>query len=161
MKTADGAWLKTPEEVHQGAVDYFQTFLAATHPGALPELDSLVDKVIFDVDNVCLPEPPSIHEIKAAVFSIPTDSSPGPDGYGSGFYKACWDIVSKDVVKAVQEFFKGSSISKLFCHSFLTLIPKVDNPKGLTSFVLLVSVSYSISCALRFSWDAYLLCLVD
>lgn len=44
---------------------------------------------------------PSIQNIKDALFSIPVDSSPGPDGFGSGFFQACWHIVSKDVVEAV------------------------------------------------------------
>lgn len=29
------------------------------------------------------------NDIKAALFSIPNIKSPGPDGFSSGFYKAC------------------------------------------------------------------------
>lgn len=76
MRISDDIWLKTSEEVHMGAVGYFQHFLASHHSLSLPDLSLLVDKVIQNEDNVTLVELPSIQEIKEVLFSIPTDSSP-------------------------------------------------------------------------------------
>ncbi|XP_042984734.1 uncharacterized protein LOC122313615 [Carya illinoinensis] len=124
MKISENEWLKTLEEVHTGAVDFFQNFLATNHQFQLPDLSSLIDLVIQEDDNVNLLELPSIQEVKQAIFSILTDSSPGPDGFGSGFYKACWDIVAMDVVDGVHDFFGGGKIPREFTASFLVFISK-------------------------------------
>lgn len=46
------------------------------------------------------------NEIKAALWSIPPEKSPGPDGYGSGFYRVAWPIIGSDVIKTIREFFR-------------------------------------------------------
>ncbi|XP_041003911.1 uncharacterized protein LOC121249264 [Juglans microcarpa x Juglans regia] len=69
------------------------------------------------------------------MFFIPTDSSPRPDGFGSGFYKVCWDIVQEDVMMAVHDFFRGGIIPREFTAMSLVLIPKVDNLKSFDKFI--------------------------
>lgn len=44
-------------------------------------------------------------EIKEAMWSIPEDKAPGLDGFNSGIYKAAWEIVGTNVVKAVEDSF--------------------------------------------------------
>ncbi|XP_040989044.1 uncharacterized protein LOC121236674 [Juglans microcarpa x Juglans regia] len=105
MKISENSWLKTSKEVPLGAVAYFQNLLAFNHQSPLPDLSSLIDRVIQEDDNVTLLELPSIQEVKHDMFSILTDSSSSPDGFGSGFYKACWGIVGSDVVDGVHDFF--------------------------------------------------------
>lgn len=39
------------------------------------------------------------------IFSIPVNSSLGPDGFGAGFFQNCWEIVVADVVEVVWDFF--------------------------------------------------------
>ncbi|KAL2246405.1 UNVERIFIED_CONTAM: Transposon TX1 uncharacterized protein [Sesamum indicum] len=36
-------------------------------------------------------------DVKNAVFDIPEDKAPGPDGYSSGFFKAAWPVVGTEV----------------------------------------------------------------
>nr|GEV86782.1 hypothetical protein [Tanacetum cinerariifolium] len=48
-------------------------------------------------------------EVKDANFSMANDKSPGLDGYTATFFKEVWEIVSNDVTKAVQEFFRMSA----------------------------------------------------
>ncbi|KAK9756442.1 hypothetical protein RND81_01G097800, partial [Saponaria officinalis] len=43
-------------------------------------------------------------EIKAALFAIDANKSPGPDGYTSCFFKAAWGIISDDFTRAIREF---------------------------------------------------------
>ncbi|XP_060210905.1 uncharacterized protein LOC132637908 [Lycium barbarum] len=45
-------------------------------------------------------------EVKKAMWEIKGDKTPGPDGYGSQFYKDSWDIVGVKVTKVVQDFFR-------------------------------------------------------
>ena len=63
-------------------------------------------------------------EIKNALFNIGEDKSPGLDGYSFFFFKKAWDIVGRDFVAAVLEFFSSGQILKQINHSVLALIPK-------------------------------------
>ncbi|XP_040998207.1 uncharacterized protein LOC121244260 [Juglans microcarpa x Juglans regia] len=125
MSLLNGTTLKSPLEVHDGAVQYFMDFLGQSSTVLLPNLSDLVDMVISEADNSKLCSLPTEEEVKQAVFSIPIESSPGPDGFGLGFYRACWDVVRLEVVEAVKEFFRGVPLPRFYTASFLVLIPKV------------------------------------
>ncbi|KAH0712005.1 hypothetical protein KY285_007641 [Solanum tuberosum] len=45
-------------------------------------------------------------DVRKAMFSIDVNNSPGPDGYGSGFYRETWDIVGHDVLKQCWNSFR-------------------------------------------------------
>nr|GEU75147.1 hypothetical protein [Tanacetum cinerariifolium] len=63
----------------------------------------------------------TIEEIKAAMFAIGDDKSPGPDGYTSAFFKKGWSIVGPDVCNAVRDFFSNGCLLKEINHTFLPL----------------------------------------
>ncbi|XP_074265959.1 uncharacterized protein LOC141588414 [Silene latifolia] len=65
-----------------------------------------------DWDSMC--RIPTEEDVRNALFSIPDDKSPGPDGYTS-----C--------------FFKGKLLKQLNCTT-LVLIPKVENPNSVKEF---------------------------
>ena len=44
-------------------------------------------------------------EVEDALFSISPIKSPGPDGYGSGFFKAMWKDVGEEISEAILDFF--------------------------------------------------------
>ena len=69
---------------------------------------------------------PSEEEIKDTVFSMDSDSAPGPDGFSAKFYIACWDVLGKDVVSAVKAFLGGSTMDRSWTTTFLALIPKIE-----------------------------------
>lgn len=89
---------------------------------------------------------PSDEEVKQAVFSIPKESSPGPNGFGSEFYISCWDIVKHDVIEAARDFFRGTPLTRFYSSSFIVLFPKVPNPYSFDKFrpISLCSVAYKI-----------------
>ncbi|GJX40157.1 hypothetical protein Tco_0255147 [Tanacetum coccineum] len=56
---------------------------------------------------------------------VSLNMSPGPDGFTAAFFKETWDIVTSDVVKAVQEFFvNGNLLKYLRFTSIISLIPR-------------------------------------
>ncbi|KAK4384116.1 hypothetical protein Sango_3090300 [Sesamum angolense] len=48
-------------------------------------------------------------KLKDAFFDIAEDKAPGPDGYSSGFYKAAWPVIVREIIKAILEFFNNRS----------------------------------------------------
>jgi hypothetical protein len=40
-------------------------------------------------------------EVCNAINSLPSDKSPGPDGFTGRFYKICWSIIKEDLMAAV------------------------------------------------------------
>ncbi|XP_071925525.1 uncharacterized protein [Coffea arabica] len=73
---------------------------------------------------------PSLQELKEVVFSMSKDSVPGSDGFGAGFYQACWSIIQNELLEAVQEFFKGVPQPRGLSSALIVLVPKeVAMPK--------------------------------
>lgn len=53
--------------------------------------------------------------------------APGPDGFNVDFFKVCWNIVKKDIVRVVEHSRLNRTILKALNTSFIALIPKQDN----------------------------------
>lgn len=131
MKLANGSVLYSPKEVHDGAISFFQSFLEASDRRALPSMEYLVQQVILQEENERLCSVPNSKEVFDALFSIPIDNSPGPDGFGLGFYRACWHIVGADVVWNSLDVWNFCSFIRSL---FFLLILKVANSTSFDKF---------------------------
>lgn len=49
-------------------------------------------------------------EVRTALFDVDDEKSPGPDGFGSFFFKKSWEVVGCDLVDAVEEFFNTGQL---------------------------------------------------
>ncbi|XP_040988970.1 uncharacterized protein LOC121236591 [Juglans microcarpa x Juglans regia] len=83
MKVADRVVFYSPKAIHQGVVDYFSGFFQKDPSRDLLDLSYLISLVISDEENARICCTPTMDEVYAAISSIPTNSSPGPDGFGS------------------------------------------------------------------------------
>ncbi|KAF5463850.1 hypothetical protein F2P56_013978 [Juglans regia] len=134
MLKVDGTLYKCPEAVHDGAVQYFQELLSHEGEGELRELSQFIDKEITEEENKEIPKRPTVEEIWQALFSIPVESSPRPDGFSLGFFRASWEFIQGDVVEAVKEFFEGKQLPRFYMALYVALIPKVQQPTGFEKF---------------------------
>lgn len=76
-------------------------------------------------------------EIKLTLFDIGDEKAPGPDGFTSTFFKQNWDIVGKEVMEAVKDFFTTGQILKKINHTFISLIPKKAHDPTVSDFCLI------------------------
>lgn len=73
-------------------------------------------------------------EVEEAIkFSSP-NKAPGPNGFNAHFYKICWPIIGKDVIKAIKDFFHNGNLLQQVKHTFIALMPKKGSP--------LISIDY-------------------
>ncbi|KAF5459761.1 hypothetical protein F2P56_019681, partial [Juglans regia] len=112
MKLSDGRVLNSPEDIHEAACGYFEDFLKAKATSSVPDLVGLISEEVSEEENNFFGSIPSVGEVKDALFSIPVDSSPGPDGFGSGFFQHCWSLVYQDLLEAVSDFFGGAVLPR-------------------------------------------------
>lgn len=103
----DETVISDPEQIANHITDHYHN-LFTTNMVFLQDsslVDDVIPNLIDDQANNLLTMLPSEEEIKAALFDMNNDSSPGPDGFGAHFYQTYWQIVKKEVVNVILEFF--------------------------------------------------------
>lgn len=65
---------------------------------------------------------------------MPSDKSPGPDGFNRLFRKACWHIIKDDFYELCQKFCDGTLDLQSINTSFITLIPKNNTPTSVNDY---------------------------
>lgn len=136
--TNDGEILTTPSEIKREAVDHFKTFLNGSHQVEMrtthEELSQLIEHRCTNEDAIKMQAPVQPAEIQEALFSMPTNKAPGPDGYPMEFYKAAWAVVGKDFITAVQSFFIYGFMPHGINATILSLVPKTKDAIKMTDF---------------------------
>lgn len=79
----------------------------------------------------------SVADVREAIFSIPNDKAPGPDGFSMGFYKSAWSIVGEDVTKVVLNFFHSGKILGKINATNIALVPKTKCPQQVADYRLI------------------------
>jgi hypothetical protein len=93
------------------------------------------NSVITPSDQLQQLEAPFTHEeIDAIVKALPSNKSPGPDGFNNEFTRAAWPIIKNDFYKLCQDFHNDNVCLKSIKTSFITLVPKIDTPRYVGDF---------------------------
>lgn len=97
-------------------------------------------------DLSSLEEPFSHEEIDMVISNLPTDKTPGPDGFNTDFIKKCWHIVKFSFYELCQALHSGDVCLQRINGSYITLIPKVDGPVIASDFrpISLLNISVKI-----------------
>lgn len=87
-----------------------------------------------DNDLSSLVVPFAKEEIDSVVKHLPSDKSPGPDGFNTNFFKRCWPIIYQDFYNLCVAFHNDSVCLQSLNGSHITLIPKHDNAIKVSDF---------------------------
>ncbi|XP_062118489.1 uncharacterized protein LOC133832121 [Humulus lupulus] len=117
-------------EVVSHYVGHFRAFLGSTSSatGKLKIQNIEMGPKLSVEQQVLLLKPFSKKEIWEALFSIPITKAPGPDGFGSGFFKIVWHDIEDEVCAAISQCFETGLFLPELHETTLSLIPKVANP---------------------------------
>lgn len=92
-----GRKLDSPGAIAKEIVDFYKNLLGTADPsvagGSIPHLRGILQFELSSIQSASLIPPITDEEIKGALWSIDSNSAPGPDGYSSHFLKSAWNIV--------------------------------------------------------------------
>ena len=140
-----GKWNEDPNVVKEVVKEFYRKRLMAK-PNLGVRLDNIQFQQLSVEDNNMLTKCFDAIEIKKAVWGCGSSKSPGPDDFNFSFIKKFWDIIGKDIIHAVEHFYKFGNISKGCNASFISLVPKLGNPITLDGYrpISLVGCIYKV-----------------
>ncbi|KAH9779367.1 reverse transcriptase domain-containing protein [Citrus sinensis] len=128
LRNVQGQWCTTPEDINEIIVL------------------QCVELRISAEQNTSLLEPFNPADVRAAIFSMHPDKSPGPDGMNPTFFQKFWSIIGDDVSAACLKFIQQCMFPAEVNETLVILIPKKSNPDYITNFrpIALCNVLYKI-----------------
>ncbi|CAN6252305.1 unnamed protein product [Urochloa humidicola] len=101
---------------------------------------------VTDQENEVLTRPFSEEEIKHVVLSMEKNTAPGPDNIPIEFYQAGWEIIKKDLMDMIEEFYENKLDIERLNYGIITLIPKTKEANKIQQYrpICLLNVSYKI-----------------
>ena len=96
--------------------------------------------------NAKLVRPYSMEEADIAIKQMAPLKAPRPGGMPPLFYQSFWQHIGLEVTEAMLSCLNSSTLLKSINHTYITLIPKVSNPKNVSEFrpINLCNVIYKI-----------------
>lgn len=125
-------WMKNEDQIQHIVVKYFEELFASTQVEEREFMPREVVQQMTREQNEQLMVSVTDVEVKAAVFSMCPEKSPGLDGLNPGSFQAFWNVVGVDVVKFCQQFFNTGQVLPKVNRTLVCLIPKVKRPKKTT-----------------------------
>lgn len=144
----ENIWCSNEEEISVIIQKFYEDLFTSSLP-AMEKIDELlaaVQPLVTEEMGRKLEKSFTLEEIKDAVFSMPADKSPGPDGMNGTFYKEHWDIVGPLVSKAILDCLNEHANLEFINSTLVTLIPKVKDPRTVGDFrpISLCNVIYKV-----------------
>ncbi|XP_062075813.1 uncharacterized protein LOC133779933 [Humulus lupulus] len=147
----EGLMIDNNEEVVAHFFNHFKGFLGKGSSATSRANKSCIQQgyVLNLEQQLNLIQPFSKKDVKRALFSISSIKSPGPDGFGSSFYKALWKDLGDDISKAILQFFEHGEIPAELNSTILSLIPKVVSPVSAVDYRPIACCNTLYKCILK------------
>lgn len=122
LANEDGVFIEGPEEIHDAAVSFFSRLLSFESHNIHTGILELIPSLVTDDESRALLLDFSMEELKEAVFSIPTDSSPRLDGFSVTFFTSSWSLIGGDLLSAMNEVLRMDEFPLYLTHTAIALL---------------------------------------
>lgn len=146
LQITEGQWCFNSDMLREHVTKHFHTLYTEPNQGNSSHPYIAPFNYINSNQHANLCSPFLLPEVKAATFGIGALKSPGPDGIPALFFQKYWHVVAPTITNMVNEAFTTGIFPAEINHSFITLIPKVDNPEVVTQLrpISLCNTTYKI-----------------
>ncbi|XP_020258480.1 uncharacterized protein LOC109834874 [Asparagus officinalis] len=95
------------DKIVQELISYYKSLLGSSISTDPPVIDIIKNvPCLNDLQARNLTKPVTKDEIRNAIFYMPDDKAPGPDGFNASFYKSAWSIIGEETTQAIEDFFQ-------------------------------------------------------
>ncbi|XP_062152877.1 uncharacterized protein LOC133861169 [Alnus glutinosa] len=138
-------WRKK-EEISMLFLDYYKMLSSSSNPVGIEGCLNSIECRVSNSMNQRLLRPFTEDEVRFALFQMHPLKSPGPDDFSADFYQKSWEVVRKEVSRAVLNVLNGGSFDAGLNSTNICLVPKVAAPSYVTEFrpISLCNVIYKI-----------------
>ena len=146
LRDENGTWQENEEVVSGLLIESYANLFTISNPRNLERILDGVQPVVTEEMRVTLARPFNVEEVECAIKDMAPLKAQGPDGMLPLFYQMYWTNVGMDVSQVVLSCLNSRSILKSINHTFITLIPKVQNLERVSDFrpISLCNVIYKI-----------------
>ena len=110
-------------------VDFYNRLFISSNPTELERVLAGVQPVVDDFMNEALLQPSVREEVEVAIKQMAPLKASGLDGMPPIFYQHFWPDIGMEFSDAVLSCLNSGTFLRSINHTFITLIPKVDNPE--------------------------------
>ena len=134
LEDDNGVWVEDEADLGGVVEGYFKNIFSTSNPSGL---DRILNGIPYpgnvEVDP-CVGGEFQAFEVKQALDQMTPNVAPGPNGMSPIFYKSFWHIVGEDVTAVVLQALNSGIVPESLNSTFISLIPKVKNPKKVSEF---------------------------
>ncbi|XP_028121381.1 uncharacterized protein LOC114318646 [Camellia sinensis] len=131
--TVGDSMIEDPAQVRNEVFDHFKKQFAEDWV-VRPKLGGLFKSVQYSPQFAMLEAEFLEAEIKAAVKDCDGNKAPGPNGFNLLCLQKFWKVMKGDLISFMKDFHKNGRLVRGLNSSFITLVPKKENPVGLSDF---------------------------
>lgn len=137
--------IEDPAMVRKEIYDHFRKQFAEDWV-VRPKLGGLFKSVQSSSQFAMLEAEFSEAEIKAAIKDCDGNKAPSPDGFNLLCFQKFWKVMKGDLINFMKDFHRNCKLVRGLNSSFITLVPKKENPMGLLDFrpISLVGSVYKV-----------------
>ena len=115
-------------------IDFYSQLFTFSNPHDLDHILVGVHPVVIKAMRTNLDKPFSNEELGQVIRKMAPLKAPGPDGIPPLFFQTYWTNVVMDVTQVVLSCLNSGSILKSINHTFIALIPKLNNLERVSDF---------------------------